>query len=189
MSVERLSKRKALQLFDWGILGEFEPGTTASLFGIHEFLFEGIDSSAGQRRDVELRNGNFRFVPVMYLGVTLLNIEQMPQRTFDEIVEKFVEMHVAHPFRKGNGVSLRIWLDLILKQELGVVVDWRRVNKDDYLLAMERSPIRDIEIKHWLRGALTRNADDRKVYMAGIDQSYSFDGYDAVRMSELDQFG
>ncbi len=181
---ERISKKKAIQLFEDGHLYTLKAGTLDSLFKIHKFLFEDIYDFAGKAREVNLSKGNFRFVPVMYLDDALRNIEKMPQSTFDEIVEKYVEMNVAHPFREGNGRSTRIWLDLILRQELGMVVDWSRIDKDDYLLAMERSPIKDIEIKYLLKGALTDKISDREIYMKGIDRSYYYEGYAAYQAAE-----
>ena len=182
---ERISKKKALQLFEQGILDQLEAGTFASLQVIHKYLFEDIYSFAGEVRNVNLSKGSFRFAPLMYLDAALANIDKMPQSGFDEIVEKYVEMNIAHPFREGNGRSTRIWLDCILKKELGMVVDWSLVDKEDYLLAMERSPIRDIEIKHVLRQALTDRIDDREVYMKGIDHSYYYEGYTTYKVEEL----
>ena len=181
---ERISKKKAIQLFEDGHLYTLKAGTLDSLFKIHKFLFEDIYDFAGKAREVNLSKGNFRFVPVMYLDDALRNIEKMPQSTFDEIVEKYVEMNVAHPFREGNGRSTRIWLDLILRQELGMVVDWSRFDMDDYLLAMERSPIKDIEIKYLIKGALTDKISDREIYMKGIDRSYYYEGYAAYQAAE-----
>jgi len=174
---ERLSKQKAHQLFVSGFLDRLEVGTFKSLSEIHYYLFGDIYSFAGKIRDVNIAKGNFRFAPVSYLEVALINIEKMPQSNFDEIIEKYVEMNVAHPFREGNGRSSRIWLDLILKKEIRRVVDWSRVDKDDYLLAMERSPIKDIEIKYLLKEALTTKIDDSTIYMKGIDASYYYEGY------------
>ena len=182
---ERISKKKAAELFDSGYLDTLAPGTWAALAEIHLFLFEDIYDFAGKMRDVNLAKGNFRFSPLMYLDASLKNIEKMPQSAFDEIVEKYVEMNIAHPFREGNGRSTRIWLDLIFKKELGMVVDWSLVDKEDYLLAMERSPIRDIEIKHLLKAALTDKIDDREIYMKGIDHSYYYEGYAAFKTEEL----
>ena len=179
---ERLSKKRAAELFETGVL---EPGTVQALLEIHRFLFSDLYDFAGCIRTVNLAKGNFRFAPVMYLEAALANVEKMPQSTFEEIVEKYVEMNIAHPFREGNGRSTRIWLDLILKKELGQVVDWSLVDKEDYLLAMERSPIRDIEIKHLLRQALTDQIDDREVYMKGIDISYYYEGYIVYKTEEL----
>ena len=169
---ERISKKKAVELFENGILDSLEPGTFAALQTIHKYLFEDIYDFAGKVRTVNIAKGNFRFASVMYLEAALENIEKMPQSTFDEIVEKYVEMNVAHPFREGNGRSTRIWLDLMLKTALHKVVDWSRVDKEDYLLAMERSPIKDIEIKHLLMAALTDDVDSREIFMKGIDRSY-----------------
>lgn len=182
---ERISKKKAKELFESGKLLELEAGTFAALQAIHRYLFEDIYDFAGQIRTVNLAKGNFRFAPVMYLEAALENIDNMPQSTFDEIVEKYVEMNVAHPFREGNGRSTRIWLDLLLKAELNQVIDWSKVEKEDYLLAMERSPIRDIEIKHVLRAALTDAIDSREVYMKGIDHSYYYEGYTIFKTEEL----
>lgn len=182
---ERLSKKRAAELFETGVLDRLEPGTVQALLEIHRFLFSDLYDFAGCIRTVNLAKGNFRFAPVMYLEAALANVEKMPQSTFEEIVEKYVEMNIAHPFREGNGRSTRIWLDLILKKELGQVVDWSLVDKEDYPLAMERSPIRDIEIKHLLRQALTDQIDDREVYMKGIDISYYYEGYIVYKTEEL----
>lgn len=182
---ERISKKKALDLFDTTVLEEFPVGSFAQLAAIHRYLFEDIYDFAGKVRSVNIAKGNFRFAPVMYLQAALESIENMPQSTFDEIIEKYVEMNVAHPFREGNGRSARIWLDLMLKQELHFVVDWSLVDKDDYLLAMERSPIKDIEIKYLLKRALTDQIDDRDVYMKGIDHSYYYEGYTLYKAEEL----
>ncbi len=182
---EKISKTKAMQLFESGMLDALDAGTFRALSEIHRVLFEDIYSFAGQVRNVNLAKGNFRFAPVMYLHAALEHIEKMPQSTFDEIVEKYVEMNVAHPFREGNGRATRIWLDLMLKKELGQVVDWSKVDKDDYLLAMERSPIKDIEIKYLLKQALTNRISDREVYMKGIDTSYYYEGYTVYKTEEL----
>lgn len=182
---ERLSKKKALELYDTGLLDRLEAGTFSALAAIHKFLFGEIYEFAGKVRTVNLAKGNFRFAPVMYLEAALKNIDAMPQGTFDEIVEKYVEMNVAHPFREGNGRSTRIWLDLLLRKELGQVVDWSKVDKEDYLLAMERSPIKDIEIKFLLKNALTDDIHNREVYMKGIDASYHYEGYAVYRTEEL----
>lgn len=182
---ERISKKKAVALFESGHLDSLRPGTFAALKEIHRYLFEDIYEFAGQMRTVNLAKGNFRFAPLMYLEVSLQNIEAMPQSTFDEIVEKYVEMNIAHPFREGNGRSTRIWLDLMFKKEIGMVVDWSLVDKEDYLLAMERSPIRDIEIKHILKKALTDKINDREVYMKGIDHSYYYEGYTTFKAEDL----
>lgn len=182
---ERISKKKAAEMFESGYLDGLEAGTVDALIQIHRYLFEDIYVFAGEIRDVNIAKGNFRFAPVMYLQEALKNIEKMPQSTYDEIIEKYVEMNVAHPFREGNERSTRIWLDLILKTELGKVVDWSAVDKDDYLLAMERSPIKDIEIKYLLKAALTDKIDDREVYMKGIDHSYYYEGYTIYRTAEL----
>lgn len=182
---EKISKKRAMEMFDNGILDSLEAGSFAALQEIHKTLFGEIYEFAGEVRTVNLSKGNFRFAPVMYLEAALANVEKMPQSTFDEIVEKYVEMNVAHPFREGNGRSMRIWLDLMFKQEIRQVVDWSKVDKDDYLLAMERSPIRDIEIKHVLRNAMTDKINDREMYMKGIDHSYYYEGYTVYKMDEL----
>ena len=182
---ERISKKKAAELFENGILESLPPGTFSTLQAIHRFLFEDIYSFAGEIRTVNIAKGNFRFAPLMYLEAALANIDKMPQSTFDEIIEKYVEMNIAHPFREGNGRSARIWLDHILKTELGKVIDWSKVNKEDYLLAMERSPIKDIEIKHLLKNALTNEVDNREIYMKGIDHSYYYEGYTAFKAEDL----
>ena len=182
---ERISKKKALALFENGMLDKLEAGTFSALQTIHQYLFEEIYDFAGKIRTVNISKGNFRFAPVMYLQAALDNIDKMPQSTFDEIVEKYVEMNIAHPFREGNGRSMRIWLDLIFKAELQKVVDWSKVDKEDYLLAMERSPIRNIEIKYILKNALTDEINSREVYMKGIDHSYYYEGYMTFKMDEL----
>ena len=181
---EKISKKKALELFELRLLDNMTAGMFETLAKIHEYLFGEIYDFAGKIREVNIAKGNFRFAPVMYLEVALKNIDKMPQTTFDEIIEKYVEMNVAHPFREGNGRSTRIWLDLILKTELGMVVDWSKVDKEDYLLAMERSPIKDVEIKVLLKAALTDKINDREVYMKGIDASYNYEGYNEYRMSD-----
>lgn len=182
---EWISKQKALALYDTGLLNTFPVGTFAGLAMIHKYLFEDIYEFAGQMRTVNIAKGNFRFAPVMYLRPALESIDRMPQSTFDEIIEKYVEMNVAHPFREGNGRSTRIWLDCILKKELHQVVDWSRVDKSDYLMAMERSPVKDLEIKVLLHKALTEQINDRQVYMKGIDASYHYEGYQIFRTEEL----
>lgn len=182
---ERISKKKAAELFESGLLRNLEAGTFASLQAIHRYLFGEIYPFAGELRAVNMAKGSFRFAPVLYLEAALENIERMPQKTFDQIIEKYVEMNVAHPFREGNGRSTRIWLDCILKKELGVVVDWSLVDKEDYLLAMERSPIKDVEIKFLLKNALTSDVDSREVYMKGIDHSYYYEGYATFKTEEL----
>ena len=182
---ERISKQKALALYDTGLLDTFPVGTFAGLAMIHKYLFEDIYEFSGQMRTVNIAKGNFRFAPVMYLRPALESIDRMPQSTFDEIIEKYVEMNVAHPFREGNGRSTRIWLDCILKKELHQVVDWSRVDKIDYLMAMERSPVKDLEIKVLLHKALTEQINDRQVYMKGIDASYHYEGYQIFRTEEL----
>lgn len=182
---ERLTKVRALELFESGLLDALEPGTFASLSCIHERLFGDVYPFAGRLRTENIAKGGFRFAPVSYLEASLQSIEAMPQSDFDEIVEKYVEMNVAHPFREGNGRSMRIWLDLMLKRACGVVVDWSLVDKEDYLLAMERSPIKDVEIKALLKSALTDRVDDRQTYMKGIDASYRYEGYSTYTMEEL----
>ena len=182
---ERISKKKALILFDSGTLDKLEAGTVSSLKEIHKYLFDEIYDFAGELRTVNISKGSFRFAPLMYLEAALANIDKMPQSTFDEIVEKYVEMNIAHPFREGTGRSTRIWLDLIFKTELHKVVEWSKVDKEDYLLAMERSPIKDIEIKHILKAALTDDIDSREVYMKGIDHSYYYEGYTTFKTEEL----
>ena len=182
---EKISKKKALWLFESGTLDSLKAGTFAALQEIHKCLFEELYDFAGKIRTVNLAKGNFRFAPVMYLEAALGNIEKMPQSTYDEIIEKYVEMNVAHPFREGNGRSTRIWMDHILKMEIGKVVDWSKVDKEDYLLAMERSPIKDVEIKVLLKEALTDEVDSREVYMKGIDHSYYYEGYTTYKIEEL----
>jgi len=183
---ERISKKRALELFENGTLDNFDAGTFDALREIHAILFGDVYDFAGKVRDVNIAKGSFRFAPVMYLEASLRHVEAMPQSTFDEIVEKYVEMNVAHPFREGNGRSTRIWLDLMLKDELGKVIDWSKVDKDDYLLAMERSPIKDVEIKQLLRQAITDKTSDRETYMKGIDASYHYEGYSVYRTGDLD---
>lgn len=182
---ERISKTKALALFESGLLDTFEVGTFKGLCSIHKYLFEDIYDFAGNLRTVNIAKGNFRFAPVMYLKAALQSIDNMPQSTFDQIIEKYVEMNVAHPFREGNGRSTRIWLDCILKKELQQVIDWSKVDKEDYLLAMERSPIKDVEIKVLLKAALTDKINDRLVYMKGIDASYYYEGYNVYKSEDL----
>ncbi len=182
---ERISKKKALELFENGILDKLETGKFSALRAIHKHLFDEIYEFAGEIRNVNISKGNFRFAPLMYLEAALENIDKMPHSTFDEIVEKYVEMNIAHPFREGNGRSTRIWLDLIFKKELHKVVDWSKVDKEDYLLAMERSPVKDIEIKHILKSALTDDINSREVYMKGIDHSYYYEGYATFKAEEL----
>ncbi len=182
---EKISKKKAVELFENGYLKNYEAGTFKMLAAIHKYLFDEIYDFAGKVRTVNIAKGNFRFAPVMYLQVALDNIEKMPQSTFDEIIEKYVEMNIAHPFREGNGRSTRIWLDLILKKELNMVIDWSNVDKEDYLLAMERSPIKDIEIKCILKQALTDKVNDREVYMKGIDHSYYYEGCTIYKAEDL----
>ena len=182
---ERISKKRALELFENGVLDTLEVGKFSALKAIHKYLFDEIYDFAGELRNVNISKGNFRFAPIMYLKAALENIDKMPQSTFEEIVEKYVEMNIAHPFREGNGRSTRIWLDLILKTELKKVVDWSKVDKEDYLLAMERSPIKDIEIKHILKAALTDEINSREVYMKGIDHSYYYEGYTTFKTEEL----
>ena len=182
---ERISKKKAVELFESGILDTLEAGKFASLQTIHRVLFEDIYDFAGKIRTVNLANGSFRFAPLMYLDAALQSIDKMPQSNFDQIVEKYVEMNIAHPFREGNGRATRIWLDCMLKKEIGMVVDWSKVDKEDYLLAMERSPVRDIEIKHVLRTALTDQVNSREMFMKGIDHSYYYEGYTAFQTEKL----
>ncbi len=182
---ERLSKKRAVELFESGALDKLQAGTFAALAEIHKALFADVYDFAGKVREVNIAKGNFRFASVVYLQEALANIDKMPQATFDEIMAKYVEMNVAHPFREGNGRSARIWLDLMLKQELSLVVDWSKVDKDDYLLAMERSPIKDLEIKYLLQQALTDKINDREIYMKGIDHSYLYEGYAAFKAEEL----
>jgi len=182
---EKISKKKALQLFESGYLDSLEVGKFNALSKIHQYLFEDIYDFAGKIRHVNLAKGNFRFAPVMYLSAALEHIDLMPQLTYDEIIEKYVEMNIAHPFREGNGRSARIWLDLILKKELRKVIDWSKVDKNNYLLAMERSPIKDVEIKHLLKDALTDEINSREVYIKGIDTSYYYEGYSLFKMDDL----
>ncbi len=182
---ERISKSCAKKMFETGYLNTLEPGTFETLKQIHKYLFEEIYEFAGELRKVNIAKGNFRFTPLAYLEEAIKNIEKMPQSTYDEIIEKYVEMNIAHPFREGNGRSTRIWLDLILKKELNLVVDWSKVDKTDYLLAMERSPIKDIEIKELLKQSLNDKVNDREVYMKGIDNSYLYEGYLAFKTDEL----
>lgn len=182
---ERITKAKALELFDTNKINEIEVGTFNGLSQIHKFLFEDVYYFAGKLRNENIAKGNFRFVPCIYLTAALSKIDEMPQNTFDEIVDKYVEMNVAHPFREGNGRSTRIWLDLILKKELNQVVDWSKIDKEEYLLAMERSPIKDTEIKLLLQSALTDQINNRQVFMKGIDASYEYEGYSTYKMEEL----
>ena len=182
---ERISKKKAVELFESGSLEKLAPGRFASLQAIHKALFKDIYDFAGELRTVNLAKGNFRFAPLMYLEAALANIDKMPQSTFDEIVEKYVEMNIAHPFREGNGRSTRLWLDQMLKAGIGQVVDWSKVDKEDYLLAMERSPIKDVEVKVLLKAALTDEINSREVYMKGIDHSYYYEGYTTFKAEEL----
>ena len=182
---ERLSKKKAVELFENGMLDTLPAGKFTTLQAIHKYLFEDIYDFAGKLRTVNLAKGNFRFAPLMYLEAALANIDKIPQSTFDEIIEKYVEMNIAHPFREGNGRSTRIWLDHILKTEIGKVVDWSKVDKEDYLLAMERSPIKDVEIKALLKAALIDEINSREVYRKGIDQSYYYESLSAFRAGDL----
>ena len=182
---EKISKKKAVELFETGYLNTLTAGTFESLSLIHKYLFDEIYEFAGKMREVNIAKGNFRFAPLMYLQAALENIDKMPQSDFDAIIEKYVEMNIAHPFREGNGRATRIWLDLILKKEIGMVVDWSLVDKEEYLLAMERSPIKDIEIKYVLRNALTNQINDREVYMKGIDTSYYYEGYTTFKTEDL----
>lgn len=182
---EKISKLKAMKLYENNIVEDHEVGKFSGLSKIHAFLFDEIYDFAGKVRIVNLAKGNFRFAPVMYLEAALKHIDDMPQSTYDEIIEKYVEMNIAHPFREGNGRSTRIWLDMILKKELKLVVDWNKVEKEDYLLAMERSPIKDVEIKILLKNALTDQIDNREVYMKGIDASYYYEGYNTYKSEDL----
>lgn len=182
---ERISKKKAVELFENGMLENLEAGKFQTLCEIHKYLFDDIYDFAGKIRTVNISKGNFRFAPLMYLETAIKNVDKMPQNTFDEIVEKYVEMNIVHPFREGNGRSMRIWLDMMLKKQIGQVVDWSKIEKEDYLMAMERSPIKDIEIKYILKAALTDQINDRKVYMKGIDHSYYYEGYVTYKTEEL----
>lgn len=182
---ERISKKKAIELFEKGILDSLLAGKFDSLSKIHKYLFDEIYHFAGEIREVNISKGNFRFAPVMYLKQSIEYIDNMPQATYEEIIEKYVEMNIAHPFREGNGRSTRIWLDLILKKEIGKVVDWSKVDKEDYLLAMERSPIKNVEIRELLKQALTSDINNREVYMKGIDASYSYEGYFVYKITEI----
>lgn len=182
---EKLSKKKAIELFESGYLDSLNAGTFESLAKIHKYLFDEIYNFAGKIRNINMAKGSFRFAPLMYLEVSLQNIDKMPQSNFNEIVEKYVEMNIAHPFREGNGRSTRIWLDLIFKKELKLVVDWSKIDKNDYLLAMERSPIKDIEIKQLLKSALTNEIENREVYIKGIDHSYYYEGYSIYKAMDL----
>lgn len=182
---ELISKKKAAELFENRVLDSFPAGKFSTLQAIHKYLFEDVYDFAGKLRTVNVAKGNFRFAPLMYLHAALENIDKMPQSNFDEIIEKYVEMNIAHPFREGNGRSARIWLDNILKTEIGKVVDWSKVDKEDYLLAMERSPIKDVELKVLLKSALTDEIDSREVYMKGIDHSYYYEGYTTFKIEEL----
>jgi len=184
---ERITKLKALELFDTNIISKFEIGTTKGLQDIHKFLFDDIYLFAGEIRDVNLAKGNFRFASSMYLKDVLSSIDSMTEDTFEDIVKKYIEMNIAHPFREGNGRSTRIWLDMILKNRIGKVIDWSQINKEEYLLAMERSPIKDTEIMILLKEALTDKINDREVYMKGIDTSYKYEGYNTYTMDELDK--
>lgn len=184
---EKISKQKAVEMFENGFLEKLKPGTYESLSAIHKYLFDEIYDFAGKLRKVNLSKGNFRFAPLLYLKAALQSIDKMPQSTFDQIIEKYVEMNVAHPFREGNGRSTRIWLDQMLKKQIGYVVDWSKVDKEDYLLAMERSPIKDIEIKVLLKNALTDNIHDREIYMKGIDHSYYYEGYYVFKTEEFSE--
>ena len=182
---ERISKKKAVELFENGMLEKLEAGKFQTLCEIHKYLFDDIYDFAGKIRTVNLSKGNFRFAPLMYLETAIKNVDKMPQNTFDEIVEKYVEMNIVHPFREGNGRSMRIWLDMMLKKQIGQVVDWSKIEKEDYLMAMERSPIKDIEIKYILNAALNDQINDREIYMKGIDHSYYYEGYVTYKTEEL----
>jgi cell filamentation protein len=183
---EKLTKLKAKKLFDSGDINRIEIGTFKGLAAIHHYLFSDVYEFAGKLRTVNLAKDNFQFAPRMFLEASLAYIDRLPQKTFDDIIEKYVEMNIAHPFREGNGRATRIWLDLILKQSLNQVVDWSQVDKDDYLLAMQRSPIKTTEIKHVLSAALTPKVNDRALYMKGIDHSYYYEGYMEFNTNELD---
>ncbi len=183
---ERITKLKALELFDTNKITNFEVGTFKGLSDIHRFLFSDIYSFAGKIRTENIAKGNFRFASCLYLEEVLNKIDNMSQNNFDDIIKKYVEMNIAHPFREGNGRSTRLWLDMILKKELNMVVDWSKVNKEDYLLAMERSPIKDTEIKYLLQNALTDKVNNREVFMKGIDMSYQYEGYYTYKLEELD---
>ena len=182
---EKISKKKAVELFENRYVDQYKPGTFQMLAAIHKYLFDDIYDFAGKIRTVNLSKGNFRFAPLMYLETAIKNVDKMPQNTFDEIVEKYVEMNIVHPFREGNGRSMRIWLDMMLKKQIGQVVDWSKIEKEDYLMAMERSPIKDIEIKYILNAALTDQINDREIYMKGIDHSYYYEGYVTYKTEEL----
>ena len=182
---ERISKKRAVELFENGMLEKLEAGKFQTLCEIHKYLFDDIYDFAGKIRTVNLSKGNFRFAPLMYLETAIKNVDKMPQNTFNEIVEKYVEMNIVHPFREGNGRSMRIWLDMMLKKQIGQVVDWSKIEKEDYLMAMERSPIKDIEIKYILNAALTDQINDREIYMKGIDHSYYYEGYVTYKTEEL----
>ena len=182
---EKISKKKALELFEKNILDSYKAGTFETLSKIHKYLFDEIYYFAGEIRNVNIAKGNFRFAPVMYLEQSLKYIDKMPQSTYEEIIKKYVEMNVAHPFREGNGRAMRIWLDLILKKEINAVVDWNKVDKNEYLLAMERSPVKDVEIRELLKEALTNEINNREIYIKGIDASYSYEGYFAYKLNEL----
>lgn len=182
---ERISKKKAVELFENGMLENLEAGKFQTLCEIHKYLFDDIYDFAGKIRTVNISKGNFRFAPLMYLETAIKNVDKMPQNTFDEIVEKYVEMNIVNPFREGNGRSMRIWLDMMLKKQIGQVVDWSKIEKEDYLMAMERSPIKDIEIKYILNAALTDQINDREIYMKGIDHSYYYEGYVTYKTEEL----
>ena len=182
---ERISKKKAVELFENGMLENLEAGKFQTLCEIHKYLFDDIYDFAGKIRTVNISKGNFRFAPLMYLETAIKNVDKMPQNTFDEIVEKYVEMNIVHPFREGNGRSMRIWLDMMLKKQIGQVADWSKIEKEDYLMAMERSPIKDIEIKYILNAALTDQINDREIYMKGIDHSYYYEGYSIYKAEDL----
>ena len=182
---ECISKKRAVELFENGMLENLEAGKFQTLCEIHKYLFDDIYDFAGKIRTVNISKGNFRFAPLMYLETAIKNVDKMPQNTFDEIVEKYVEMNIVHPFREGNGRSMRIWLDMMLKKQIGQVVDWSKIEKEDYLMAMERSPIKDIEIKYILNAALTDQINDREIYMKGIDHSYYYEGYVTYKTEEL----
>ena len=182
---EKISKKKAAELFEKGILDSLDAGTFKALSKIHKYLFDEIYYFAGEIRNINIAKGNFRFAPVMYLKQAIEHVDSMPQSNYEEIIEKYVEMNVVHPFREGNGRSARIWLDLILKKEIGKVIDWNKIDKNDYLLAMERSPIKSVEIRELLKQALTDQIYDREVYMKGIDASYNYEGYFTYKTKDL----
>lgn len=185
LNEEKLSKKRALELWDKDIIKKIEPGTLKGLQDIHKYLFQDVFDFAGEIRNVNISKGNFRFAPILFLNDNLKIIEKMPQNTFDEIVDKYVEMNVAHPFREGNGRSMRIWLDIMLKDSIDQCVDWEKIDKYSYLSAMERSPVNSLELKHLLKSALTEDTKNRNVYMRGIQQSYYYEGLDKIDLNEI----